>query len=270
MHIFPNKLSLKHTLTTTNEAKYLWVFLHESRFEIAMRNCNCDNWIPECTHERKKTSLNLRFSIPEWGGEAWLVSVFFWHADCYSILKCAVYWRKWLEGHIAPPPKSQFRGQGIHTAISLRDLRDASLENTSGPPFELRNSNYAYTRAKIPPFKWSVTWMIILIANIAFVWNPLFLIFYIRFTWNDIFSPPIVKLMHIVIFYTRWIPCWFQQHSGWHTTPTSFSYASMSTIATIGTISTTTTTTTPTSSTTHLKNPLSMALAFRMTESSWL
>ena len=33
--------------------------------------------------------------------------------------------RKWLEGHVAPPHKSQFRGQGIHTAISLRDLRDA-------------------------------------------------------------------------------------------------------------------------------------------------
>ena len=39
-------------------------------------------------------------------------------------------------------PKSQFRGQGIHTTISLRDLRDASLENSSGPSFELRNSNY--------------------------------------------------------------------------------------------------------------------------------
>ena len=28
-----------------------------------------------------------------------------------------VYCRKWLKGHVAPPPKSQFRGQGIHTAI---------------------------------------------------------------------------------------------------------------------------------------------------------
>ena len=35
------------------------------------------------------------------------------------------YRRKWLEGHVAPPPKSQFRGQGIHTVISLHDLRDA-------------------------------------------------------------------------------------------------------------------------------------------------
>ena len=36
----------------------------------------------------------------------------------------------------APPPKSQFRGQGIHRAISLGDLRNSSLENTSGQSFE--------------------------------------------------------------------------------------------------------------------------------------
>ena len=65
--------------------------------------------------------------------------------DCYfiSIRKCAVYGGKWIEGHAAPPPKSQFRGQGIHTSNSLHDLRDASLKNTSGPSFELRTSNYA-------------------------------------------------------------------------------------------------------------------------------
>ena len=65
--------------------------------------------------------------------------------DCYFFFinrKCMVYRQKWLEGHVALPPKSQFRGQGIHTAISLRDLRDGSLENTSEPSFELRNSNY--------------------------------------------------------------------------------------------------------------------------------
>ena len=77
----------------------------------------------------------------------------------------AVYRRKWLEGHVAPPPKSQLRGHGIHTAISLHDLRDASLENTSGPSFELRISNYAsrcnlaytvfYTQSKKPSFEWS-------------------------------------------------------------------------------------------------------------------
>ena len=38
-----------------------------------------------------------------------------------------------------PLHKSQFRGQGIHTAISLHDFRDAPLENTSGPSFELGN-----------------------------------------------------------------------------------------------------------------------------------
>ena len=45
------------------------------------------------------------------------------------------------KGHVALPPKSQFRGQGIHTAILVRDLSDVSLENASGPSFELRDSN---------------------------------------------------------------------------------------------------------------------------------
>ena len=46
----------------------------------------------------------------------------------------------------APPPKKKKkkkknhknRPRSIHTAISLHDLRDASLENTSGPSFQLR------------------------------------------------------------------------------------------------------------------------------------
>ena len=60
----------------------------------------------------------------------------------FQLENCAVYRRKWLEGRVqAPPPKSQVRGQGIHTAILLHDLRDASLENTSEPTFELPNSN---------------------------------------------------------------------------------------------------------------------------------
>ena len=77
-------------------------------------------------HTGEKTSPSLRFSIPERGQEAWFV---FWHAEWYFILdriairKCTVYWRKWLEGHVAPPPKSQFSGQGIHTVISLHYLR---------------------------------------------------------------------------------------------------------------------------------------------------
>ena len=32
---------------------WLWAFSHESRFEIAMANCNSDIWITQCTHERK-------------------------------------------------------------------------------------------------------------------------------------------------------------------------------------------------------------------------
>ena len=48
----------------------------------------------------------------------------------------------------APPPPqiTIYRGQHIHTAISLHDLRDASLENPSGLSFEMRNSNYANLR----------------------------------------------------------------------------------------------------------------------------
>ena len=52
--------------------------------------------------DREDFSQFARFSILERGEEVWLVSVFFWHADCYfiSIRKCAVYQQKWLEGHI--------------------------------------------------------------------------------------------------------------------------------------------------------------------------
>ena len=42
-----------------------------------------------------------------------------------------------LEGHVAPPPTLHFRSHGIHTVISLHVLRDASLENTSGPSFKI-------------------------------------------------------------------------------------------------------------------------------------
>ena len=45
----------------------------------------------------------------------------------------------------APPPPPQNHNlevQCIHMAIALHDLRDTSLQNTSGPSFELRNSNY--------------------------------------------------------------------------------------------------------------------------------
>ena len=46
--------------------------------------------------------------------------------SCASIhMQRAVYRRNWLEGHLAPPPQSRFRDQGIHTVISLHDLRDA-------------------------------------------------------------------------------------------------------------------------------------------------
>ena len=109
------------------------LFSHEIRFELQWRIVI---EIFELERRRLRRVCTLQFSIPEQGEEAWLVPVFYWHTDCYfiwyriSITKCAAYRRKWLEGHVAPPPPppiSQFWGQGIHTAISLRDLRDASV-----------------------------------------------------------------------------------------------------------------------------------------------
>ena len=79
-------------------------------------------------HTREKTSPSLRFSIPEQGKERQLVSVFFWHANCclicdrISIRRCVVYRQKWLEGQVAPPAKSQFRGQDIRTAIFAGEI----------------------------------------------------------------------------------------------------------------------------------------------------
>ena len=100
--------------------------------------------------------------------------------SCASVhMQHAVYRWKWLERHVAPPLKSQFRGQGIHTAISLRDLRDASLENT-WPSFELPNSiyasrcNFAYTWSKILSFEWSLKLRNLndhSIAHLALVWQ---------------------------------------------------------------------------------------------------
>ena len=86
---------------------------------------NCDIWITQCTHERP----NLGFCIP--AGEECLGTLPIKHAWsshflCFcTYMQRAVYRRKSLEGHLAPPHKSRFRGQGIHTVISLRDLRDA-------------------------------------------------------------------------------------------------------------------------------------------------
>ena len=46
--------------------------------------------------------------------------------SCASVhMQRTVYRRKWLEGHLALPPKSRFRDQGIHTVTLLCDLQDA-------------------------------------------------------------------------------------------------------------------------------------------------
>ena len=86
---------------------------------------NCDIWITQCAHDRP----NLGFSIPERKKNVWVPCQSNMHRariSCASVhMQRAVYRRKWLEGHLALPPESQFSGQGIHTVISLRDLRDA-------------------------------------------------------------------------------------------------------------------------------------------------
>ena len=94
-----------------------------------MTKCNCDIWMTECTHKRKRQVCQvcgLAFQSGE--KKICLVSMFFWHADCYficdriSIRKWTVYRRKWLEGHIAASPKSKFSGQSSHTSILLHNL----------------------------------------------------------------------------------------------------------------------------------------------------
>ena len=114
------------------------------------------NWrIVIAIFELPSVHTRERRLLREWGEEAWLVSMFFYHADCCLIFirKCVVYQQKLV--HEALPPESQFRGQGIHTTISLRDLRGASMENTPRPSFELRNSNYANLRTHGPLYRHS-------------------------------------------------------------------------------------------------------------------
>ena len=64
------------------------------------------SWICGLAFQSGEKKRGPFFSHADWN--------FIW--DRISIRKCAVYRRKWL-GHVAPPSKSQFRGQGIHTAI---------------------------------------------------------------------------------------------------------------------------------------------------------
>ena len=82
------------------------LFLHESRFEIAMMNCNCDLNYQVYTHMRENTLPSLLFSIPRVGRRR--NGSFLWFSDIIwdriAIRNCHFFWRKWLEGHVAPPP----------------------------------------------------------------------------------------------------------------------------------------------------------------------
>ena len=127
------------TFFLRKEKKLLWLFSHESKVRNWNDHSNCAIWITQCTHERSNCDIwitqctherpNLEFCIPEREKNVWVPCQSNMHGariSCTSVhMQRAIYRRKWLEGHVAPPPKSQFRCQGIHTAISLRDLRDA-------------------------------------------------------------------------------------------------------------------------------------------------
>ena len=121
------------------------LFSHESKVRNLNYHLNCAIWITQCTHERSNCDIwitqctherpNLGFSIPEREKNVWIPCQSNMHVariSCASVhMQRMVYRWKWLEieGHLAPPPppppKAQFWGQGIHTVISLRDLRDA-------------------------------------------------------------------------------------------------------------------------------------------------
>ena len=66
---------------------------------------NCDIWITQCTHERP----NLEFCISEWEKNVWVPCQSNMHGariSCTSVhMQRAIYRRKWLEGHVAPPPQ---------------------------------------------------------------------------------------------------------------------------------------------------------------------
>ena len=97
--------------------------------------------------------------------------------DRISLRKCAVYQQKWLEGHVALLPKSQFRGQCIHTAISLHDLRDASLQKNLQINIWIAQSKLAFMMlicvhmGQNTVIQMTVTPMIILIAHFGLVWK---------------------------------------------------------------------------------------------------
>ena len=112
----------------------LWLFSHESKVRNLNYHSNCTIWITQCTHERSNCDIwitqctctretEFGFSIPEREKNVWVPCQSNVHGariSCASVhVQCAVYRRKWLVGHVAPPPppQSQFRGQGIHTVM---------------------------------------------------------------------------------------------------------------------------------------------------------
>ena len=153
----------------------IWMIIRTAQFELHSVHTREVIAIFELriVHERP----NLRFSIPErekmCGSCQGTLSIKHARSSrflCFCILCSTWYRRKWLEGHIALPPpppkkknqiKSKFRGQGTRYGDFAAWFERCVTGNTSGPSFELRNSNYAsrcnfaYTWSKIPSFEWS-------------------------------------------------------------------------------------------------------------------
>ena len=171
---------LQTVFTRERSAKFEWSFKFELR-SVRTSEGIADILISQCTRKRP----SLQFSIPEREkirrcmAHVWVPCQSNMHrarVSCASVhvhvcsARYIVYRRKWLEGHVALRPHNH--NLEVNSRHSYGDLRDASLENTSGPSFELHNShyasrwyNFAYTRCKILSFEWSLKLCTLLLCD---------------------------------------------------------------------------------------------------------
>ena len=166
-------LSISKFCEGSKKVRTLRLFSHESKVRNLNYHLNCAFWITQCTHERSNCDIwitqctherpNLGFCIP--AGEECLGTLPIKHARSshflcfYTYMQRAVYRRKWLEGHLAPPPNHNLEVRAFIRWFRCIICEMRKLENTSGPSFEMRISNdasrcnLAYTRSKIPSFE---------------------------------------------------------------------------------------------------------------------
>ena len=89
-----------------------------------------------------------------------------------SIRKCAVYLRRWLEGHVAPPPNHNLEVKAF--TLQFRCVIWEMCHWKTPPNRHLNYASrckFAYTWSKIPSFELCVTRMIIQIAYLALGWK---------------------------------------------------------------------------------------------------